>query len=246
MSAATTAVAVAGAKQYLAPVTTDVSPEASTPYVTFAFPIADKYGEMAAAIPGLQTANPVLFLNNQYRKLDPFRFHLVRATPQIWVERNQGREALAVKVAAPARDEKQYVEEIYTSLLVYTPSGLVAATATFKKAATSGIKTVIGEFNLVNDAKGISDWIGRSPDHKAASAIPYPFGRFTANLKSFMKPPKGPGKPYHMTQATTLPTTAADAAAIAKFFTDEASVSSLNAVVAFTQSRYDDLVKLAK
>lgn len=239
-----TAVAVKGAEKYLKPIDTNVVETQSLPFVTFAFKMADDWDGMAGAIKGLQESNPVLKVDGEYRPLNPFRAHVVSAR-QIWVERDQGRDPLSVSVDAVPFESPQK-EEVHAVLLVYSAGGLVPATCTFKKGACKGVKTIIDELKIVGDSTRIKDWIGKSADHKAAAAIPYPFGRFVATIKSFMKPPKGgKGKPYLITQATCQPTSAADATLLARFFAEQESIDKLNAVEALNESRLSTLVKIA-
>lgn len=236
------AIAVTGAQKYLKPIKNDIKTSDPLPYIAFAFKMADNWGSMSEQIKGLQETNPVLAVDGKYRKLDPLRFFFVEAE-RIYVERDQGRDAKrATTKECDFADPRK--EEVHAVVLALTPDGLVPATLTFKKGACKGAKTVCEESNIVNDPDRIGDWIARSPDHKAAAAIPYPLGRFVATVKSGMKPPKGGGKPYLITQATTAPTTASEAALLAKFFTDEASVARLNAVCAFNQNRLSELKKL--
>jgi hypothetical protein len=234
---------VKAGQAYLAPVV-DVAARESLPYVVFLSEKTTGFAQIVSTIQGAKVPDPILRSGDSFTRLQPLKCHFVRAT-QLWVERTKNQEAKALSVLStqPKSYKEPQKEEILATLLVYTPKGLVPATATFRKGLSKGAALVCRELQAVSDKALIGEWIKRSDDHRVAAQIEFPFARFTASITTQMEPAKSGGDPYPASVAVCRPTTAGDWKQLQEYFGAN-GFEGLDAVVAIHDQRVAALLKL--
>lgn len=234
-----TALAPANLDAFLAPVA-DVRESGGSPYVTYAFKMSPKFTDYAAQISGLKEAEAVLVQGDQYTRLSPLKLHVL-ASKTLYVEREDGKEALRATDQQPARGSKSdLVEENHMAAIVYDGENLVPVSIVFKKALAQGANRAAKELNACQTP----EWLDRSPDHRAAGSIKVPFGRFTATITSGFEMAKSSGRQYPISKAEIKPITAAEAANLKEFLGDPDNVVAINDVTARVLNNIQELLAL--
>ena len=109
-------------------------------YLVVFHPMAQKAEAIRAVIPNIQEGQVVVLLADG-RILPVARLHLVHAV-QFWTDLNYtDGEVLEVTQEKPG-DETHLVDHIETLVLCYTPAGVVAAKATWRKTRSPFAKTM--------------------------------------------------------------------------------------------------------
>lgn len=230
---------------YLQP-TVNVTPKDAQPYVVFLSEKNSKFTQIVQGAKDATVPDPILIAGDNFTRLQPLKCHFVKAE-QLWVERTRDSKATALSVLSsrPSSYKEPQKEEILAALLVYTPSGLVPATATFRKGLSKGAAVASRELSTVADKDGLREWVKKSDDHRAAAQITFPFARFTATIKTQMEPSKSGGDPFPGSTTTCRPTSAADWGQLQAFF-EKYGFDSLDAIVAVHDARVAELLKLQK
>jgi hypothetical protein len=235
-----TALVPTGCESYLVPVV-DTIEKNTLPYVTFFSSKGKASGDIMAQVRGIREPEPVIFNKGVYKRLSPLKFHVVTAK-RLWVERDDQNNAISVLTKDPCDNSDPCKEEIQAVLLVYGPDGLTPATAMFRTGGCRGMQAPVNDLAGMRDPDFVSDWIARSPDHKAAASIPYPFARFTVTLSMQLKTSRSTGRSYRESASILDPTTAAEASDVADFLANR--LDELKAVEALYTKRVNELMAL--
>lgn len=229
----------AGFERYTVPVGDPIERDTAT-CVRFFHGMSELAPDIQAQCKGVKPADPILCENGKYTKLDPFRFHVLDFR-RLWVEREQGKQALNVATENPG--DKAYKEEIHAVILVYVGDRVVPATCVFKSGLCKGVIPAINDLLGMRDGAFMSDWARRTPEHTVAAGIALPFARFVVEMTTKQSTSKSSGYKYFDSQSSLPPTNAGDYSVLGQAL--ESEKDAVAKVQGNFDARVEDLMKLA-
>lgn len=213
-----------------------------TPYVTFVSPKGQAFASLSVQIPGLGEGDPVLIEQGAPPlKLNPFRFFLTHAYQHWSVVDNIGTIIRSTEDREVAKENPPgggyWAEHIETVLFVRLPDRVVPARCTFKTTKTNAAHAAIAGLELASSP----EFGDRSPEHKAALQMPYPWARVVTEVSLSTRTSHSSGFRYTAAKGIVKPSVESDWKLFAAFFSDPKNVELAQAVVAAHEDRKDQV-----
>lgn len=211
----------------------------AVPYVGNAHPMSQKWSAMSLA--GLKQADYYINIDDQYTKLDPFRYWLVDA--QSFMSKiDESGTVLAITQNMDLKQKLGFdLQEHYVGLFIVDINGmLVPARASFRYLKAKTIKSAADAIKMATHPA----WATASDANRVASASSAPFGRIYTEAVMASKVAKSgqrAGKPYDYTIASPRPTTEAQLKLLSTNLADPEFKKKL---VTAAQSYLDECTKL--
>lgn len=244
----TNAFASAGALAPTARQGSALAPGADTvgiPYLAFANQKMNSWNDIKTDVPTLKEGDAVIKLKDQYVKLEPLVFSVVELSRQMWV--NRGDDNKPTKVTFQRQEmgnPSGLVEEFQAVLLVYTPTGIVPAKASFRMGIAP-----LGEVSDkgLNQSADTAKWAAISNDHAVTTkGIPDQLSnlRFTVVASTFMHPTKK-GRKMVKAKGKIAPLTSGQIKQLADFISEPSNMNAINRIRDIFKKNVEELTSLA-